>query len=166
MKHQLSDISGRVWVFGDDVDTDAMAPGASLMLDWPERRDYMFPQHGEFIKHVSPGDIIIAGDNFGCGSSREQAVHNLISLGVSLVAARTFGRIFFRNAIANALPVVQCPTLIDAFDTGDQAEFTWTSATLRNTTSNQSFAALPYSREMIGIMSAGGLVAKLKALGS
>lgn len=162
----LANVSGRVWVFGDDIDTDAMAPGASLMLDWPERRDYMFPQHRDFVENMTPGDIIIAGQNFGCGSSREQAVHNLNSLGVALVVARSFARIFFRNAIANALPALQCPTLEPEWRDGDQAVFDWSSATLHNNTRGASFDVQPYSREMLDIVSSGGLVEKLKAMRS
>ena len=160
---KLQNISGRVWVFGDDIDTDAIAPGASLMLDWPERREYMFPQHRSFVTGMRPGDIIVAGENFGCGSSREQAVNNLIRLGVALVVAKSFARIFFRNAIANALPAVQCPALGPTIETGDLVTFDWASATLRRETDGQVSQALPYSPQMMEILASGGLIAKLKA---
>lgn len=160
---RIQNITGRVWVFGDNIDTDAMAPGASLMLEWPERRDYMFPQHREFVDQMNPGDIIVAGQNFGCGSSREQAVHNLKSLGVALVVAESFSRIFFRNAIANALPAMQCPSLEPTWINRDSGEFDWETSTLRNLTSGQNYDVQPYSEEMMEIMVAGGLIQKLKA---
>lgn len=157
-------ISGRVWVLGDNVDTDAMAPGVSLLLEWPERREHMFPQHQDFINLTTPGDIIIAGENFGCGSSREQAVHNLKHLEIALVAARSFSRIFFRNAVANALPAVQCTQLGGLFSTGNVAELNWETSALVNKTTGQSTSFTPYTEQMMEIILAGGLIKKLKSL--
>lgn len=160
----LSNITGRVWVFGNDINTDAMAPGASLMLQWPEQKAFMFPDHPEFINNVVAGDVIIAGDNFGCGSSREYAVHNLKNLGIAFIAARSFARIFFRNALANALPTVQCSDMQDLFESGATAELNWSNSTLRNSTTGQSTSFAPFTNDMMDILKAGGLVEKLKSM--
>ena len=147
---------------GDDINTDVMSPGPTMMLDWPERKASMFPDDPEFIAGVTEGDIIIGGSNFGCGSSREQAVHNLLRLGIAAVIAPSFARIFFRNAIANGLPVIQCPDINSTATSGDIIQFDWTSFEVKNISSETNYQAEFFTREMLNIISAGGMIKLLK----
>ena len=102
-------IRGRVWKFGDAVDTDVMAPWNTISLAWEERRRAVLHVRPEFAEDVKPGDLIVAGRNWGCGSSREQAPENLKLLGVGGVVAESFGRIDFRNCVAMAFPNLASP---------------------------------------------------------
>lgn len=155
-------ITGNCWTFDDDVNTDAMAPGGSMSMDWELRRFTLFPDRPDFAGAVAPGDIIVAGQNWGCGSSREQAVHNLLNLQVAAVIAESFGRIFFRNAIANALPVIVCPGVSSAIAEGDIVEFDWDDFSVTNQTSGKALRATPYTGEMREIVQAGGMIELLK----
>ncbi len=109
------EFSGKIWLLGDDIDTDIIIPTEYLAL--PTVKDmapYAFsPLRGELAKSIAPGDVLVAGRNFGCGSSREQAPEVIKALGVSAIIAKSFARIFFRNAINNGLPVLECETLAD-----------------------------------------------------
>lgn len=155
-------IRGRVWTFERDVNTDAMAPGTSMSLEWNLRRYTLFPDNPVVAQEAMPGDMLIAGENFGCGSSREQAVHNLLELGISAVIAESFGRIFFRNCIANGLPAIVCPGVSSAFADGDEAAFCWDDFTVAHTGSRAILNAVPYAPEMIAIMQDGGMLSRLK----
>src|SRR5512143_1221052 len=115
-------IKGRVWKFGDNINTDVMAPGFVFNAPWEEVKKVILHIHPRFSKEVNPGDVIVAGKNWGCGSSREQATSNLKRLGLSCVVAESFGRIFFRNAVALALPAIVCPGVSTAFEEGDELE--------------------------------------------
>ena len=116
-------VRGRVWVFDDDVDTDVMAPWNTIGLPWEERRQSVLHIRPEFAANVQPGDVIVAGANWGCGSSREHAPENLKLLGVSGVVAESFGRIYFRNCIAIAFPNLACPGIRATCEDGDEVEF-------------------------------------------
>ena len=117
-------IRGRVWKFGDDVDTDVIIPAKYLRtVDksvWPKH--VLEGLDPSFSSKVKPGDIIVAGKNFGCGSSREQAVLAIKWAGISAVVAESFARIFFRNGINNGLPLIECRGISKAVDEGDVIE--------------------------------------------
>ena len=155
-------IQGRVWLFGDNIDTDQMAPGSSMSLDWDERRHKIFPKHRDFVEQVQPGDIIVAGRNFGCGSSREQAVENVLKLGISCVVAESIARIFMRNAVASALPVLTCPGISESCQAGDEIRFDWDSFSVSHLGSGATFDANKYTQEMIDIVQQGGMLNILK----
>lgn len=154
---------GRVWKFGHDVDTDVMAPWGVIGRPFEERRAHVMPNRPEFAAEVRPGDLIVAGRNWGCGSSREQAPENLALLGVAAVVAESFGRIYFRNAIAQAFPNLACPGIWDATDDGDELEVDIVAATVRNLRTGTTHQARPYTPEMLAIIEAGGLLEVLRA---
>ena len=155
-------IRGRVWKFGDNVDTDVMAPWNSMGQSWEERRDSVLHIRPGFADEVEDGDIIVAGRNWGCGSSREQAPENLRMLGVSAVIAESFGRIYFRNCVAMAFPNLACPGVWDACEEGDQLELEVASGLVRNLTRSRQLQGQAYTAEMMEIMEKGGLMEVLK----
>ncbi len=155
-------IRGKVWKFGDNVDTDVMAPWTSLGEPWEERRKVILHNRPGFVDRVKPGDIIVAGENWGCGSSREDAPVNLKELGLGAVVAESFGRIYFRNSIAIAFPNVACPGVHEAFDEGDELELDLETATVKNLTKETLLKGRPYTEEMIQIIKKGGLMNVLK----
>ena len=155
-------IRGRVWKFGDNVDTDVMAPWSSISKPWEERRGDTLHIRPEFAGEVKPGDVIVAGKNWGCGSSREQAPDALKRLGVAAVVAESFGRIYFRNGIALAFPNVACPGVSDAFEEGDVLELDLETAIVRNATRGAELSGHPYTPEMLRIIEKGGLLEVLK----
>jgi len=161
-------IQGRVWKFGHNIDTDAMAPWKSISSSWEERRAHVLQIRPGFVDQVQPGDIIVAGRNWGCGSSREQAAENIKRLGIAAVVAESFGRIFFRNAIAIALPGVACPGIYDAFEEGDSIAIDLESSRVTNQTRPIDqvppieLTGQPYTKEMLDILQKGGLMNVLK----
>jgi len=150
---------GKVWKYGDDVNTDVIFPGKyTYQIMTPEEmaRHALEDLDPGFAAAVKPGDIIVAGRNFGCGSSREQAVACLKAAGVASVIARSFARIYFRNAINLGLAVVECPGAVDALETGDQAEVDLAAGEVRSSKGIFRFIPMPESvRELI---EAGGLI--------
>ncbi|MDH4147882.1 MAG: 3-isopropylmalate dehydratase small subunit [Acidimicrobiia bacterium] len=158
----MTPVRGRVWRFGDDVDTDAMAPWATIAEPFERRRSQVLRQRPDFATGVRPGDVIVAGRNWGCGSSREQAAENLQLLGVGAVLAASFGRIYFRNAVALAFPNLVCPDAADACEDGDEVEVDVASARVRNLTRGTVSAAQPYTADMLAIVEAGGLIEVLR----
>jgi 3-isopropylmalate dehydratase small subunit len=155
-------VRGRVWKFGDDVDTDVMAPWNTLAQPWEERRGSVLHVRPEFAERVRPGDVIVAGRNWGCGSSREQAPENLKLLGVGGVVAESFGRIYFRNCVAMAFPNLACPGILGACDEGDELEFDVAAGVVRNLTRDATLRAPPYTEDMLAIVRAGGLLEVLR----
>jgi 3-isopropylmalate/(R)-2-methylmalate dehydratase small subunit len=155
-------VRGRVWKLDDDVDTDVMAPWNTLSLPFEERRAQLFPNRPDFVAGVKPGDLIAAGRNFGCGSSREQAPENLRLLGVAGVVAESFGRIYFRNCVAMAFPNLACPGVHAACGEGDEVELDLRTGEVRNVTRNVSLAAPPWTVDMLAILEAGGLLEVLR----
>lgn len=152
-------MNGRVWKFGDDVDTDAVIPGRYLILNTPEElAAHAFEGvRPEFAKEVKEGDIIVAGNNFGCGSSREHAPIALKGTKISCVIAKSFARIFFRNSINIGVALLECPQT-DKIDDGDELEVDFASGVIRNITKNQQYQATPLPDFVRGIMDAGGLI--------
>jgi 3-isopropylmalate/(R)-2-methylmalate dehydratase small subunit len=155
-------IRGRIWKFGHNVDTDVMAPWNTLSLPWEERRKSILHVRPEFVQKVQPGDIIVAGRNWGCGSSREHAPENLKLLGIAAVVAESFGRIYFRNSIAIAFPNLACPGVHDGCEEGDELEITIRTGVVKNFTRNLSFQAQTYAPEMLSILEKGGLLEVLR----
>jgi 3-isopropylmalate/(R)-2-methylmalate dehydratase small subunit len=159
-------IRGRVWKFGDDISTDLLAPGAYAVAPLEERKRHVLESvNPRFPEEVRPGDIVVAGRNFGCGSSRETAPEGLKALGVGCVVAESFSRLFFRNAIAIGLPVLPCPGIVEAFEEGDLAEVEISSATVRNLRTGQAIQGRSLPREMLEVLAAGGILPLLKAHG-
>jgi len=159
-------IRGRVWVFGDNVDTDVMAPWNTLSLPWEERRKAVLAVRPEFVERVQPGDVVAAGRNWGCGSSREQAPENLQLLGVAAVVAESFGRIYFRNCVAIAFPNLACPGIHAACADGDEVEIDVRSGRVHNRTRDLVLQAQRYAPDMLAILDAGGLLEVLKRRGA
>ena len=159
-------IRGRVWVFGNNVDTDVMAPWNTLALPWEERRKAVLAVRPEFVERVQPGDVVVAGRNWGCGSSREQAPENLQLLGVAAVVAESFGRIYFRNCVAIAFPNLACPGIHAACADGDEVEIDVRSGRVHNRTRDLVLQAQRYAPDMLAILDAGGLLEVLKRRGA
>jgi 3-isopropylmalate dehydratase small subunit len=155
-------LSGKVWKFGHNIDTDAMAPWKSMSVAWDQRKSSVLQVRPGFSDQVKAGDIIVAGRNWGCGSSREQAAENIKLLGIAAVIAQSFGRIFFRNALAIALPCMVCDDAYEAFEEGDQAEIRLSDSRLSNLTKKTVLKGAPYTPDMLSIIEKGGLMNVLK----
>lgn len=156
-------MKGRVWKFGDNIDTDAITPGKYMSAPEPELRKHVLEViNPEFAREVKPGDVIVAGNNFGCGSSRESAPAALKSLGVAAIVAESFARIFFRNAIAIGLPALTCPGVSSVFADGDELELEMAAGKITNVTRRESVYAQPLPEQMIEVLSKGGIAAVLK----
>lgn len=154
----LEAIRGRVWKFGDDIDTDLITPGIYLDAPMDEMKKHVLEVvNPRFASEVMPGDIIVAGRNFGCGSSRETAPDALKALGVGAVVAVSFARIFFRNAIAIGLPIISCPNVAEAFDEGQELELDLTNALVRNVTTGTELQAAALAPEMLEVLTKGGI---------
>ncbi len=152
-------IEGRVWRFGDHLNTDVIYPGkyTYTISDPAQMAEHaMEDADPEFAKKVRPGDIVVAGENFGCGSSREQAVTCLKAAGVAAVVAKSFARIYYRNAINLALPIVQCSEAVNAIEAGDTVVIDLAAGRLEHKGRSYSFAPLP--PQVTEILQAGGLV--------
>jgi len=156
-------IKGKVWCFGKNIDTDAMVPGQYLDASMEEIAPHVFENiMPEFASCVKKGDIIVAGANFGCGSSRENAPEALKRAGISCIIAESFGRIFFRNAIAIGLPVITCKNISHNFQQGQTAEISLESSRVAHMETGRSFQGDPLSREMRDILDKGGIIEYLK----
>jgi len=153
-------LKGKVHKYGADVDTDAIVPARVLYLVEPSdlAKHCMEDLDADFIKKVQPGDIIVATTNFGCGSSREHAPITIKASGISCVIAKTFARIFFRNAIDIGLPLLECEEAVDNIDSGDELEIDLAAGTIKNLKTGKTFTAKPYPDFMSGIIGAGGLI--------
>jgi 3-isopropylmalate/(R)-2-methylmalate dehydratase small subunit len=152
-------IRGKVWKYGDDINTDVIFPGkyTYTVSDPAEMGEHaMEDLDPEFRFKVQPGDVIVAGKNFGCGSSREQAVICLVTKKVGAIVARSFGRIYYRNCINNALPVITCPEAVDALESGEEIEIDLEAGEIRSARGIFTFPPLPEA--VMGIVEAGGLI--------
>ena len=153
-------IRGRAHKFGDNIDTDAIIPAGCSHLSDPAElgRHCMENIDPAFARRVSPGDILMAGSNFGCGSSREFAPWAIQGAGIACVIAKSFARIFFRNAINIALPLLACPGAVEGTEEKDHLEIDLGRGEIRNLTRNTVFTALPYPEFIRELISAGGLL--------
>jgi len=158
--------TGVAHVYGDNIDTDRIIPGKyTKTLDLQSMAAHVLEDlDPEFRNRMSPGDLVVGGDNFGCGSSREQAPLALKTAGVSVVLARYFARIFYRNAINVGLPVLEVPDL--TAETGDTLEINLKTGTVHNRTRGTRHQATPMPPVMIEILQSGGLVSYLRAHGT
>ena len=162
-------VKGKVWRFGDDINTDVIIPGKYKFktLDMKELAKHaMEGVDQDFSRKVSRGDLIVAGKNFGCGSSREQAPRVLKEAGVSAVVAVSFARIFFRNAINVGLPVIECKDAVKETDEGDLVEIDLEKGMLKNLTKNRVYMFKPIPPPLLEILRVGGLVEYLKRYGT
>ena len=153
-------LKGKVHKYGADVNTDVIIPARYLNLSDPAElaKHCMEDIDQEFLGRVEPGDVIMATTNFGCGSSREHAPLAIKAVGVSCVIARSFARIFFRNAINIGLPLLECEEAVDNTQAGDVLEVELSTGTVKNLTSGKAFTAEPYPDFMSELIAAGGLI--------
>jgi len=153
-------IRGKVHKFGKNIDTDAIIAAKYANITDPMElgKHCMENIDPDFGKRVEKGDIIVATTNFGCGSSREIAPVTIKGAGVAAVVAKSFARIFFRNAINTGLPLLECAEVVDASDPGDALEIDLSTGTVRNVTKDLAFSAVPYPEFVTELITAGGLV--------
>ncbi len=153
-------VKGTVHKYGADFDTDAIIPGHYLNLTTSEElaRHCMEDVDPEFLSRMKPGDIVMAMTNFGCGSSREHAPMALKGAGVACVIAKSFARIFFRNAINIGLPLLECAEAVDNTEAGDTLEIDLSSGKIHNLTRGKTFTAAAYPEFMGELIAAGGLI--------
>jgi 3-isopropylmalate/(R)-2-methylmalate dehydratase small subunit len=153
-------LKGQVHKYGANVDTDVIIPARYLNVSEPMElaKHCMEDIDPQFIKKVKKGDIIMADTNFGCGSSREHAPLAIKSAGVSCVVAKSFARIFFRNAINIGLPLMECPECVEKTKEGDILEVDLSTGKIVNLTSHMVFTAKPYPEFMSELINAGGLI--------
>ena len=157
-------LRGKVHRYGANVDTDVIIPACYLNISDPAElaKHCMEGIDPDFIARVKPGDIIIAETNFGSGSSREHAPLAIKAAGISCVMAKSFARIFFRNAINIGLPILECEQAVDGTQSGDILEVELASGEIRNLSRNKVFRAKPYPDFMVELISAGGLIEHTK----
>ncbi len=157
---------GRAWKFGDNISTDAIAPGRYFHLrsDLNKLAEHVLEDaRPEFAKKVKKGDFVVAGKNFGLGSSREHAPRIIKLAGVKAILAKSFARIFFRNCINIGLPVIICDT--DKIDEGDELEVEFDKGIVKNKTKNMEIMFNPLPKVMLNILEDGGIVEHLKRHG-
>jgi|SRR5580700_195785 3-isopropylmalate/(R)-2-methylmalate dehydratase small subunit len=160
----LDVIEGRVWVLGADVDTDGIIGGKYLtIIDPNELKKHVFEiALPEFAKGALPGDIIVAGENFGCGSSREHAPQAMRAIGVGAVVADSFARIFFRNSINLGLPTVEAQGVRAIFEQGDTARIEMRAGRITNLRTGASVQFPPLPHHLLELLDVGGLVPKVR----
>jgi len=160
-------MEGRVWKYGDDVNTDVIFPGKYTYqpMEPAEMAEHALEDlDPTFAKEVKKGDVIVAGFNFGCGSSREQAATCLKAAGIAAVVAKSFSRIFFRNAINNGLPVIELQKGTDTMKKADPVSIDFENGIVRHEGNEYHFPALP--KEVLAILKDGGLIPHVrKSLG-
>lgn len=151
---------GSVFKYGDNVDTDVIIPARYLAIqDRKELASHCMEDiDTSFVGRVKDGDIMVAGKNFGCGSSREHAPMVIKEAGISCVIAETFARIFFRNAINIGLPIIECREASEGIQAGDEVEIDFDSGLIKDVTTCRSFQGTPFPAFMQKIINAGGLV--------
>lgn len=153
-------LKGKAWTFGDDIDTDIIIPAKYLNTSDPKElaAHAMEGAGDEFATGVKEGDIMVAGKNFGCGSSREHAPIAIKAAGISAVVARSYARIFYRNAFNIGLPIFEAPELDDSVKQGHEVEIDAESGVVRDKTTGKEFKAAPIPPFMQELIGAGGLV--------
>ena len=156
--------TGTVHKYGDNIDTDVIIPARCLNIsDRGELASHCMEDiDAEFVQKVRPGDMIVGGWNFGCGSSREHAPMVIKENGVSCVIAKTFARIFYRNAINIGLPILECEQASDAIQNGDRVEVDFDTGVIRNLTREESYTAAPFPAFIKEIIDADGLLNSIR----
>ena len=157
-------VEGRVWTLGRDVDTDQIISGKYLtVIDPNELKKHVFEiALPEFAAQARAGDLIVAGENFGSGSSREHAPQAMRAIGVGAVVADSFARIFFRNAINLGIPAIEAPGVRAIFSTGEIGRVDFAEGRVTNTTTGRSVAFPPLPHHLVELLEAGGLVEKVR----
>lgn len=160
-------VQGTVHKYGDNVDTDVIIPARYLNTSSHEElaAHCMEDIDREFVNKVKTGDILVAEKNFGCGSSREHAPIAIKASGVSCVIAKTFARIFYRNAINIGLAILECEAASNGIDDGDQVEIDFDTGVITNVTKNETYQAEPFPDFIKDMIQKGGLMASIKAAG-
>jgi 3-isopropylmalate/(R)-2-methylmalate dehydratase small subunit len=153
-------LGGKVWKYGENVNTDVIIPARYLNVSDPQElaRHCMEDLDAAFAGQVQPGDLIVAGENFGCGSSREHAPLAIKAAGVGCVVACSFARIFYRNALNVGLPILECPDAVERTEPGHRLQVDLEKGQVYNLTSGELFQAEAYPAFMMEIIRAGGLV--------
>ncbi len=151
--------------YGRDIDTDVIIPARYLNTSVPEElaKHCMEDLDAGFVAAVKPGDILVAEENFGCGSSREHAPISIKAAGISVIIAKSFARIFYRNAINTGLPIMEAPDAVDGIRAGDEVDVDAESGAIRNLTTGASWQAQPFPPFIRDIIETGGLVEAAKA---
>jgi len=151
---------GRSWVFGDSIDTDMITPGKYLAIIEPKglAEHLLEGKDPEFPQKVKPGDILVVGQNFGCGSSREHAVAAMKGVPIACVVGESFARIFYRNALNLGLPILEAPGVTKIVQNNDEVEVDLTKGTVRNARTGQSVKGVPLTEKAVELLEAGGLV--------
>lgn len=155
---------GKVHKYGDNVDTDVIIPARHLNTsDHKELASHCMEDiDADFVNKVKQGDIMVGGDNFGCGSSREHAPIAIKASGIDCVIAKTFARIFYRNSINIGLPILECPEASEKIQDGDEVSIDFDSGVITNETKGETYKALPFPDFIKDIMAKGGLMKSLK----
>ena len=157
----------KIYKYGDNVDTDVIIP--ARYLNAPDEKSLashcMEDIDAGFASSVEPGDIVVGGSNFGCGSSREHAPLAIKACGVKCVIAQSFARIFYRNSINIGFPSLECPEAVDGISPGDRVSVDFQTGAIVNETTGRTFQAAPFPEFVNGIIASGGLLASLKARG-
>ncbi len=155
---------GKTIKYGDNVDTDVIIPARYLNTSEPAElaKHCMEDLDADFSKKIKKGDLMIAGENFGCGSSREHAPIAILASGISVVIAKSFARIFYRNAINIGLPIVECPEAAEEIREGDEVEVDLDQGIIKDLTTNKIYQTAPFPEFIQKIIRAGGLVAAVK----
>jgi len=157
-------VQGRVWKFDHDISTDVLSPGAYAVAPVEVRKLHVLESlNPSFASECQQGDVVVAGTNFGCGSSRETAPENLLAVGVGCVVTESLSRIFMRNAVAVGLPVLVCEGIHDGFEDGQEIEIDLATGKVRNLTTGDELQGDSLPEEMRTILSAGGILAVLRA---
>jgi len=159
-------LKGKAWKFGDDVDTDVIIPARHLTSSDPEvlRQHCMEDLDAAFAGQAAAGDIMVAGNNFGCGSSREHAAIAIKAAGISCVIAVSFARIFFRNSFNIGLPILESPDAAKGIESGDEVEVDLSSGLIKNVSKGWEWQAAPVPAFMQELVADGGLIAHVKKL--
>jgi 3-isopropylmalate/(R)-2-methylmalate dehydratase small subunit len=155
----METLRGHVWKYGPNINTDVIIPGRFCHITDPKElaKHCMADLDSEFVDKISPGDIVVAGGNFGCGSSREVAPVSIKASGIAAVVAPSFARIFYRNAINIGFPIFESPEAYDGIDEGDEVEIDPDAGVLRDLTKGTEFQAAAFPDFVQEIMSRGGL---------
>jgi 3-isopropylmalate/(R)-2-methylmalate dehydratase small subunit len=159
---------GLIWMLGDNVNTDVIIPGRyNVTTDRSQLARYCLCEVlPDFAQQVKTGDVVMAGHNFGCGSSREHAPAAIQACGVQVVIARSFARIFYRNSVNIGLPVLVCEEAVLASADGQQVEVDLATGTIRNMTTDQTFQAEPLNSFVARIVAAGGIIEYIRQEGT
>lgn len=158
-------MNGQSWKFGNNIDTDLIIPARYLNTHHPQElaQHCMEDADPGWVKKMKAGDFIVAGENFGCGSSREHAPIAIKAAGVSAVIAKSFARIFYRNAINIGLPILESPEAAEDIKEGDSIEVDLAGGRIKNLTSGKSYLSQPFPEFMQKLINKGGLIHYIKS---